>query len=62
MIDETEIANATAALRTLDKNGDGKLTMDELMPLRPGPGEGPRRPHGPPPGGPDNGQTPPNDR
>jgi len=56
VIDETEIANASTALKTLDKNGDGKLTMDELRPPRPegrGPGgpdgEG-RRPHGPPPG------------
>src|SRR5712671_8180449 len=34
VIDQTEIANASAALRTLDKNGDGKLTPDELMPPR----------------------------
>jgi Ca2+-binding EF-hand superfamily protein len=38
VIDADEIANASAALRTLDKNGDGKLTPDEFM--------------GPPPGGP----------
>lgn len=45
VIDAAEIANANAALMTLDKNGDGKLTLLELM--------GPRRrgPHGP--GGPD---------
>lgn len=56
VIDEKEIENAAAALRTLDKNKDGKLTMDELRPPRPegagrpgfdrGPGE-PREPRGP---------------
>ena len=51
VIDETEIANASAALRALDKNGDGKLTMDELMPPRPPRGEGRGFPPGPPPGG-----------
>jgi EF hand len=51
VIDETEIANASAALRTLDKNGDGKLTMDELMPPRLRPGEGLGRLPGPPPDG-----------
>jgi len=35
VIDATEIANASAALKTLDKNGDGKLTQDELRPHRP---------------------------
>ena len=40
VIDAAEIANAPAALRTLDKNGDGKLTMDEIRPPRPG-GQGP---------------------
>ena len=35
-IDEKEIANASAALKTLDKNGDGKLTADELRPARGG--------------------------
>lgn len=55
VIDETEIANASAALKKLDKNGDGKLTMEELRPPRPegGPGgrRGPKgdRPPGPPP-------------
>jgi Ca2+-binding EF-hand superfamily protein len=34
VIDATEIANAPAALVTLDKNGDGKLTPDELRPIR----------------------------
>lgn len=35
VIDETEIANASAALKKLDKNGDGKLTAEELRPPRP---------------------------
>jgi hypothetical protein len=52
VIDATEIDNAPAALRKLDKNGDGKLTMDELMPPPPN-GRGPGGPHGPGgPGGP----------
>jgi hypothetical protein len=54
IIDAAEIANASAALLTLDKNGDGKLTMDEIMPPHPprGEGPGPGRPRGPrPPGG-----------
>lgn len=57
VIDEQEIANASAALKTLDKNGDGKLTRDELrLPPPEGPG-GPER-FGPPPDG-NPGQTPP---
>jgi hypothetical protein len=61
VIDEVEIANAPAALRSLDKNKDGKLTMEELRPPRPegdrGPGDrgpgapGLRRPPGDQPGG-----------
>ncbi len=51
VIDADEIANAPAALKKLDKNGDGKLTEDELRPPRP---EG-----GPERGGPDGGQNPP---
>lgn len=35
IIDAKEIANAVAALKKLDKNGDGKLTEDEYRPLRP---------------------------
>src|SRR5690349_8395512 len=35
VIDETEIANASTALKKLDKNGDGKLTPEELRPPRP---------------------------
>src|SRR5207253_2410660 len=38
VIDAQEIENAPAALRTLDKNKDGKLTPDEYRPPRPGPG------------------------
>ena len=65
MIDATEIANASAALKTLDKNGDGKLTRDELHPPRPDGAEGPphRRGPRPPEGGaqqpPPSGQEPP---
>ncbi len=54
VIDAYEIANAPAALKTLDKNGDGKLTQDELRPPRPpqdgGPESGDGKPPGPPPG------------
>jgi len=31
-ISASEIQNATAALKKLDKNGDGKLTQDEILP------------------------------
>lgn len=34
MIDSAEIDNASAALKTLDKNNDGKLTQEELRPPR----------------------------
>jgi hypothetical protein len=47
IIDAAEIANASAALKTLDKNGDGKLTPDELRPPRPQGGHRPGRPPGP---------------
>lgn len=41
LIDADEIANAAVALKKLDKNGDGKLTRDEVMPPRPqGEGKG----------------------
>lgn len=36
VISAEELANAPTALKTLDKNGDGKLASDELMPQRPG--------------------------
>jgi hypothetical protein len=35
VIDATEIANASEALKTLDKNGDGKITIEEAMGPRP---------------------------
>ena len=35
VIDANEIANASAALRQLDKNGDGQLANDEICPPRP---------------------------
>ena len=44
VIDADEIANAPAELKTLDKNGDGKLTQDELRPQRPPQGSGDGRP------------------
>ena len=50
VIDASEIANAPVALKTLDKNGDGKLTRDEFLPPRPGGPDGDRREgHRPPP-------------
>lgn len=45
VIDEVEINQSPEALRKLDKNGDGKLTLDELRPNRPD-----DQPDGPPPG------------
>jgi translation initiation factor IF-2 len=51
VIDATEIANAAAALATLDKNQDGKLTPDEFMGMpRRGPGGEGRPEGGPRPG------------
>ena len=46
VIDASEIADAPAALKTLDKNGDGQLTTEEyLPPLPPGaPKDAPRPP------------------
>ena len=35
IIDSNEIANASAELLTLDKNGDGQLTQDHILPPRP---------------------------
>jgi hypothetical protein len=61
VIDADEIADASAVLKTLDLNGDGKLTWDEYM-GRP-PGSPTNAPAGPPPeagGAPDeNTNTPP---
>ncbi len=53
IIDASEIANASAALKKLDKNGDGQLTPEEYRGNRPG---GPGGAGGP--GGP-GGQNPP---
>ena len=56
-LDATEIANATAALKTLDKNGDGEISAQEMFGPRP---EGNRGPGGPgAPGGPDRSGPPP---
>ena len=41
ILDANEIANASAALLKLDKNGDGQLTRDELCPRCPEPGHEP---------------------
>jgi hypothetical protein len=49
-IDADEIANAVAALKTLDKNGDGKLTPDEYRPPRPARQDGQGTPGGEAPG------------
>ncbi|MBU6402143.1 MAG: hypothetical protein KGS61_17630, partial [Verrucomicrobia bacterium] len=64
VIDAEEIANAPAALKTLDINNDGQLTPDEFMPPWGGPrgmrGMQGRGPGGPPPGAAGaNGQRPP---
>ncbi len=40
VISAVEIENAVAALKTLDKNTDGKLTEDEMRPPRPPRGSG----------------------
>jgi hypothetical protein len=47
-LDAKEIANASVALKTLDKNGDGEITMEEMFGPRPdGPRRGPGGPGGP---------------
>ena len=46
VIDADEIANASAALKKLDKNGDGKLTREEYLGPRPGGPGGPGGPDG----------------
>ena len=47
VIDAGEIAGAPAALKKLDRNGDGKLTQDELRPAMPmGARGGPGQPQG----------------
>ena len=47
-LDSTEIANASSVLATMDQNGDGEVTVDELRPARPdhAKGPGPRGPRG----------------
>jgi hypothetical protein len=50
VIEAEELANAPTALLKLDKNGDGKLTADELRPPMP-PGTNQFRMRPPPPGG-----------
>lgn len=47
VIDAEEIAKASESLKKLDKNGDGKLTQDELRPPRPEGRGGPGGPGGP---------------
>ena len=42
-IDASEIAKASESLKTLDKNGDGKISRDEMRPPRPEGGQGDRR-------------------
>lgn len=49
IISKSEINNAAAALRKLDKNGDGELDAEEMRPSRP---EGGRSRGGAPEGGP----------
>jgi len=51
VIDEDEIKNAAEALKKLDKNNDGKITLDEMRPSRPG-GPGVDVPGGRPQGDP----------
>ena len=46
VLSAAEIQNAAAALGKLDRNGDGKITPDEMRPPRPGESTGPQ---GPPP-------------
>lgn len=50
-----EVANSATVLMTLDKNGDGKLTPDELLPQGPPPRPGMGGPGGGQ-GGPGGGQ------
>lgn len=55
IIDANEIANASAALKSLDKTGSGKIPVEQLMGRPPG-GMGMGRGPGPGPGpGPDGG-------
>jgi hypothetical protein len=45
IIDDVEIGNASAALKSLDKNGDRKITPDELQTRPPANRESSNRPH-----------------
>ena len=57
VIDATELANAPALLKQLDKNGDGRISADEIQPPPP-----PRRDNSTgddTPGGGDSGNPPP---
>jgi hypothetical protein len=56
VIDADELAKASESLKKLDKNGDGKLTEEEIRPQHP-PG-GPDGQRGPGPGAPDGGGRP----
>jgi hypothetical protein len=50
ILSKDEIAKASDSLKTLDKNGDGQLTREELRPPRPEGAKGPPGPNqGPPP-------------
>jgi Ca2+-binding EF-hand superfamily protein len=50
VISAAELANAAASLKALDKNGDGKLTEDEVRPQMGGRGRGGRGGRGGEPG------------
>ena len=62
VVSAEELKNATEALKKLDKNGDGELSIEELLGGRPRPpreGENDaRRPQGPPPEPRDDQETP----
>lgn len=51
VFDKNEIEAATASLLKLDKNRDGKLTLEEIRPAPPRNGSGQGQPQGPPPSG-----------
>lgn len=48
VLSDTEIQNASDALGKLDRNGDGEITRDEMIPPPPPDGDG-NQPNGPPP-------------
>jgi Ca2+-binding EF-hand superfamily protein len=51
VIEADELAKAAEALKTLDKNHDGKLDAEEYRPQMPGGPGGPNGPGGRPPQG-----------